>query len=347
MWLERKYIGIISGRLEKFKQVNQKLWNFRCPICGDSSKHAQKARGYIFEKDDGHFLYHCHNCNVTMDVDRLLQQLDPSTHKQYVIEKLKEKYEPKKEREKRERAKSDVEIFAEKMKPPKFISATALKHLKKISQLKHDHPAKQYVVNRQIPNPWHSKLFYAPRFKEFVNKLVPGKFDKDSLTREQPRLIIPFLDEDKNLIGFQGRAFDSLGIKYITIMLDDTAPKLFNLDQCKRDTWHYVFEGPIDAMFLNNTLAMAGGSFPEDYINEYTVFVWDNEPRHKDTLKKIEKTIKKGHNVAFFPDKYMTKDVNDMVLKEGADPYTIERELRFNTHQGLSAEMKLADWRKL
>ena len=49
LFVDTKYIHQISFRLRNFKQKSQKLWNFSCPICGDSQRNKTKARGYIYE----------------------------------------------------------------------------------------------------------------------------------------------------------------------------------------------------------------------------------------------------------------------------------------------------------
>ena len=46
--IDSKFIGLVSARLDKFKQVKSGLYNFRCPMCGDSQKHKNKARGYLY-----------------------------------------------------------------------------------------------------------------------------------------------------------------------------------------------------------------------------------------------------------------------------------------------------------
>ena len=335
MWLQQKYIGLISSRLERFRRVNSTSYNFRCPVCGDSTKNKQKARGYLFPKDGGGHLYHCHNCHITLGFDKFLKVVDNVLHSEYVQEKLIEKYGDK--------PKTEVEVFAEKMKTPKFVSATALKSLKKVSQLQYNHPAKEYIASRDIPTSYHFKLFYAPKFKKFVNSVIPNKFD--NINNDEPRLIIPFLNEDKNLIGFQGRAFSNKSVRYITIMLSDDAPKIFNLDSCDRSKKHFIFEGPIDAMFVKNSLAMAGQSINWDYCNENSVFVFDNEPRSPETCKKIEQAIDKGYSVVFFPNTIHEKDINDMVLAN--NDVDIESLLMNNIHNGLQAKLHLQNWRKV
>ena len=88
--IDSKYIGLVSSRLQKFKRVKADLYNFRCPICGDSQKHKNKARGYIYPlKADMNFK--CHNCGASTTFNNFLKTIDPTLHKQYVMEKFKER----------------------------------------------------------------------------------------------------------------------------------------------------------------------------------------------------------------------------------------------------------------
>ena len=86
--VDSKFIGLISPRLEKFKQVKPNLYNFRCPICGDSKKNKSKTRGYLYNiKADMNF--RCNNCGASMTFSNFLKELDPVIHKQYVFERFK------------------------------------------------------------------------------------------------------------------------------------------------------------------------------------------------------------------------------------------------------------------
>ena len=87
--VDSKYIGLISSRLQKFKRVKADLYNFRCPICGDSQKHKNKARGYFYQVKTN-TNYKCHNCGVSLSFNNFLKQIDTTLHKQYVMEKFKE-----------------------------------------------------------------------------------------------------------------------------------------------------------------------------------------------------------------------------------------------------------------
>lgn len=336
-WLDQKYIGIISSRLDRFKRTQQNIFNFRCPICGDSQKNKSKARGFLFTKDDGKYLYHCHNCNVTMGLDKFILSIDPTLHSNYVKERFESDVTGV------NRVKTDLQIFEEKLKKPKFISSTALKRLKKISQLEHNHPAKRYVISRGIPNPYHAKLFYAPKFKRFVNSIQSNRFEDTKY--DEPRLIIPFLDEEKKLFGFQGRSFSNLGLRYITIMLDDSKPKIYGLEECDRTKTHFIFEGPIDSMFVKNSIAMAGTSINWDYVNGNSVFVFDNEPRSKQICDNIQKIIDKGHKVSFFPEHVKGKDVNEMIMNDSS--IDITSVLSHNITSGLEAKIIFTAWKRI
>lgn len=334
LWLEQKYLGIVSNRLERFTRKKNNTYNFRCPVCGDSQKNKYKARGWVFpKKKEPGLLYHCHNCSVTMDVAKLIEMVDPIAYKEYVMEKLSESGESRK--------KSDAEILAFKMKTPNFIKTTPLKNLKKISQLSHTHPAKKYIDSRKIPTPYQAKLFYCPRFKEWTNTIIPHKF-KD-LDWDEPRLIIPFLDENNDLFGYQGRAFTNNSIRYITIMINENKPKIYGLDTCDREQPHYIFEGPIDSMFIPNSIAMAGGSIKYEWTNSNSIFVFDNEPRSVETCKKIEKCISMGYSVVIFPENVQQKDINEMIL----NGMSVLDVLKYNVSSGLEAKVLYTAWKRI
>ena len=86
--VDSKFINLLSAKLQKFKRVKSNLYNFRCPICGDSQKNKSKTRGYLYSvKADVN--YKCHNCGASMTFSSFLKQQDPILHKQYVFERLK------------------------------------------------------------------------------------------------------------------------------------------------------------------------------------------------------------------------------------------------------------------
>lgn len=340
-WIDVKYIGALAPRLSMFARKDDNIWNMRCPLCGDSRKSKTKARGYILGKG-GKFMYTCHNCNVSMPFGRFLEQVDPAAYEQYRRETFLERVgttdrivEPA----------PDISKFI----TPKFIKYTALADLRKISQLELNHPARRYVVKRNIPPAMHSKLFYAPKFKTWTNKLKPDKFDLSK--KDEPRLVIPFVDQGGNLFGYQGRAFFDVEPRYITIILDEEKPRVYGLDRIDLKQQVYVVEGPIDSMFLHNCLAMGGAHLDKTTTQiglkpERTTVVYDNEPRNKDIVAAIEKAIDKGYNVCIWPEDIQHKDINDMI-NSGMTSQQIEQLIDSNTYRDLLAKMKLTQWKKI
>ena len=340
-WIDVKYIGALAPRLAMFARKDDNIWNMRCPLCGDSRKSKTKARGYILGKG-GKFMYTCHNCNVSMPFGRFLEQVDPAAYEQYRRETFLERVGTT---ERIVEPAPDISKFI----TPKFIKYTALADLRKISQLELNHPARRYVVKRNIPPAMHSKLFYAPKFKTWTNKLKPDKFDLSK--KDEPRLVIPFVDQGGNLFGYQGRAFFDIEPRYITIILDEEKPRVYGLDRIDLKQQVYVVEGPIDSMFLHNCLAMGGAHLDKTTTQiglkpEKTTVVYDNEPRNKDIVAAIEKAIDKGYNVCIWPEDIQHKDINDMI-NSGMTPQQIGQLIDGNTYRDLLAKMRLTQWKKI
>lgn len=90
---------------------------------------------------------------------------------------------------------------------------------------------------------------------------------------------------------------------------------------------------------------MAGGSIDWKMVNNNSVFVYDNEPRSKETCNKIAKTIEKGHQVVIFPESIKSKDINEMILaKETSD---ITELLSMNISKDLEAKIIYTGWKKI
>jgi len=331
-YIDTKYINLLSGQLEHFKRKNDNLWNFRCPYCGDSQKDKTKARGYVFQKE-GSYIYKCHNCGQGANLSNLVKYVNPQLHKEYVLEKFKGGKQ------------ANTGVTNTYFKPKPKVEKKELKGLKRISQLRHDHPAKKWVENRQIPTDQHYRLYYAPKFYEFASQFKEFKTGHD-----EPRLIIPFLDVDGNLIAFQGRAFGKSELRYITIKVDENAPKIFGLEQIDRTKTVYITEGPLDSLFLDNAVAMAGSVVDQKTIDrigaEDLVFVFDNEPRSKEIINLMRKRIDDGFKIMIWNDHNNCKDINDMILS-GMSKVEIQKIINENTHFGLSAKTRLSAWKKI
>jgi hypothetical protein len=282
-------------------------------------------------------MYYCHNCGVSKKFSKFLQDNNLQLYEEYSMEKLKESGVPE--------VRKQIDSITQPEAFPDYLrSGSPLRMIKKISQLAWDHPAKTYVLDRKIPNFYHSKLYYCPKFYSWTNKLIPNKF-KDT-TKDEPRLIIPFIDENNKLFGYQGRSFQKdTKFRYITIMLDESKPKMFGLETVDFDKKVYVIEGPLDSCFVDNSVAMAGSDATLSMNDVNAVMVYDNEPRSIEIVKKIEKAIQASYGVVIWPKGIKNKDINDMILS-GMSTADIKLVIDQNTFSGLQANMALTNWRR-
>ena len=327
-YLDTKYINLASASLQKYKKVKNGLWTFRCPYCGDSKKNKNKTRGYIFQVKGDH-VFKCHNCGITRSFSNFLKDHVPHVYDEYVMERYKEgtigKNVPK----------PDLTQFVSK---PTLAKKTV--NLETLSSLNNFHVAKKYILDRGIPENKLNRLYYCPNFKEWSNT---QKQTFPDTTNDEARIIIPLNDTDGNLIGFQGRSLSpNAKMRYITVMLDENAPKLYGLDHINKNETIYIVEGPLDSFFLENSVAMCGSDVDirtlgwSDYI-----WVYDNEPRSRQITDKISKSIDAGDKVVIWPSAIKQKDLNDMVVSG----INVKSVIQSNVYQGLKGKLQLSNWK--
>ena len=319
--VDSKYIGLVSPRLQKFKKVKNNLFNFRCPICGDSKKNKSKTRGYFYTiKADVNF--RCHNCGASMTFSNFLKEIDTVLHKQYVFERFKD-------------GKSGRGTVVEEPKfnfqPPEF------KQKIDLPKADSNERAKEYLERRKL-NP--SDFYYTSKFKAWTNS---HKKTFDDFNYDEPRIIIPLFYK-KSWIGFQGRSLGPNSVKYITVIFNEHSPKIYGLDNIRTDAPVFVTEGPFDSTFIRNSIAMCGADGDVGKWGVSTpVWVYDNEPRSKEITSRISNNITNGESVVIWPNQIKEKDINDMVLA-GHDVQSI---VESNVYNGLKAKLQFNTWKRI
>lgn len=321
---------MVSASLQRFKRVKTDLYNFRCPYCGDSQKHQNKARGYLFKiKND--YVYKCHNCGVGRTFTNFLKDNNTMLHDEYVMERYRDGLTGKNSQTKEPKF---------EFKKPVFKKSKQDIQLQKISDLNISHPARQYLEQRKIED--LDYFFYCPKFKDWTNQ---QKETFSDMRGDSPRIILPLYTADKKLFGFQGRALSkATKLRYITVILDENQPKLFGLDKVNLNERVYITEGPFDSTFIRNSIAMCGSDVHVDRgVYRDIVWVYDNEPRNAEIVKRIIRTIDQGDPVVIWPKSISQKDINDMVLY-GHDVQSV---VESNTYSKLEATLKLNEWKKV
>ena len=319
--IDSKFINLISPKLQKFKRVKSDLYNFRCPICGDSKKNKSKMRGYLYAmKADVNFK--CHNCGSSMTFSSFIKHLDPVIHKQYVFERFKQ----------------GTTGRATVVEEPKFHFETPKFKTKiRLPKASENPSSDGYLTARKLDS---TQFYYAEGFKKFVNTL---KQTFEDTKYDEERIIIPLYYE-KNLIGLQGRSLGPSKVKYITVMINDDAPKIYGLDNIRKDAPVYITEGPFDSTFIRNSIAMCGADANVDRWGiSNPVWIYDNEPRNIEIVRRIGNTIDSGDSIVIWPNNIDDKDINDMVMS-GLDVQSV---IESNTYSGLEAKLKFNTWKKI
>lgn len=330
-YIDFKYVRLLSSYVRNFKVRNSNLVNFSCPICGDSVKNKNKARGFFIEKDRGYY-YHCHNCKISLSLGSFLKRVVPALYDEYIFEKYKS-------------IKETQEVVAKKIEP-------VLKEMKsnlaqRLDTLDDAHYCKQYVKARLIPEDKFNLLYFTADFAKLAEDLFPGRYKE--LKENDSRLVLPFFNKEGKVIGLQGRALNGDDkLRYATIRADEHTALLYGLERLDLSKRVYIVEGPIDSLFLPNSIAAATSDLERVVkimnIPDY-VLVFDNEPRNKEVMKVMEKAINNDRRVCIWPDSIEEKDINDMV-KSGMEPAKILDLIDHNLYNGLKAKLVFNNWKR-
>ena len=338
--LDVKYLRLVSSRLRNFKQKKEGLFNFSCPVCGDSKKNLTKARGYAFAKGNDYF-YRCHNCGVSTNVGNLIKHVDTTLYKEYVLERYSSG-----RTNNANSANAVLQISAPKF--GKLQKQKVFEHAEWCDKLPNQHFCLEYLKRRQIPKDVYKLLLFTSKYADFVTSIYP---EHGKQLINDARLVIPFYDENDDLIAVSGRALETSdnSLRYVTVRTNQSQNKLiYGLDRNKSSEKILLVEGPLDSLFLNNCLASgdANLALTAKEIDGDITLIFDNEPRNKEILKMMNKAIDTGHSMVIWPESMEGKDINEMVMS-GISPSEISDIISSNTFNGITAKLKFNMWKKL
>ena len=79
------------------------------------------------------------------------------------------------------------------------------------------------------------------------------------------------------------------------------------------------------------------------WVTGDTVWIYDNEPRNREIVSRIERTIDNGARVVIWPKDIQEKDINDMFLSG----LNVQSVVESNIFSGLEAKLKFNTWKKV
>lgn len=346
IWIDRKFLGFVSSKLEQYKQKNTDLYNFRCPYCGDSKKNKLKARGYVYRKSNDYF-YVCHNCGVSTTFAKFLEHVDGSTYRQYVLERYSSgetgNHNYKKPNFDSLKGNAFSRFQSTEIVPPKetYKKFNGLS----ILNLPPEHYARDYIQKRKIPEKYWEEILFVPKFRDFLDEEFP-EHTKDEVPNDD-RIVLLYTNENGEITNVAGRALSDSKVRYCTVKVSDEK-KVFGLHRLRKENRIYVVEGQFDSYFLPNCVASGDsnlGGLAAIFPNLDVVLVYDAQPRNKDLVKQIEKSIDKGYKVCLLPDSLPGKDINEMVIN-GVKIEDLMSLVTKYTYSGLTAKLEFTRWKK-
>ncbi len=338
LFVDLKYVQLLSPRLSGFHRKSDYLFNCRCFLCGDSQKKKTKMRGFFFRLKD-HLLYKCHNCARTLKMTTVLQHLDITLYKEYLLETYSDGHQPTKTSRR-----PQVSVPAIRFDT---VKQTTIENAERCDYLPEGHHCRLYLTRRQIPFSRWSLLHYTNDYEAVIRHHSPDNINK---VRPDSRLLIPFYDSYGSLIAISGRALGASELRYVTIRLAEGKDKLvYGLERVTLNQPLFVTEGPLDSLFFDNAIASGDANLmlaAQRVRHDDVYLVFDNERRNREIVEMMRKAIHAGYRVMFWSDTIRGKDVNDMILN-GHTKDELTQLILSQSVSGLTAQTKLSFWKKV
>jgi len=217
--------------------------------------------------------------------------------------------------------------------------------LDRLDSLPDDNIAVKYCRTRKIPEAKFSELYYIDDVRKIEQ--LSAKY-KDKMVGSEPKLVLPFYSRHGKLVGVTCRALGAETLRYIAIRIDDTQPMIYNLDRVDLTETVYCVEGPIDSLFIPNSIAIGSSDMKkiEPYIPKHkAVLIVDNQPRNSELLRIMKRAAKDDWSIVVWPDTVEEKDINEMILSGRTSTDVLDL-INKNTYSGLSLILKLNTWNK-
>ena len=284
---------------------NAGTYNSECPYCHEGSS-AGKKRRFFYMPEEG--LAYCHNCNASksgidfvkdvsgMTIPEILAESELHTESvEDIIKKsvVYKKYNPK-------------------SLPDDSINLFDVNQVSFYRENPVVKDALEFILKRRLDTAINKPRALWLSLTDYTHK---------------NRVVFPFytIDGSSKIDFYQTRALykqDEERAKYLSKTNSDKG--IFNIDRVTPDIEHiFLQEGPIDAMFLRNSVALAGIKPTDDQLESITnnfpmhkvAYVLDNQWVDKTSYKVTKDLLDRGHIVFIWPKGLERfKDLNDLCV---------------------------------
>jgi|TARA_R100000084_G_scaffold97943_1_gene52010 hypothetical protein len=316
-----------------------KTYQGGCPICREGKSWGKKRRLFYVIKDN---FFHCHNCGWHSNPTNWIIEVSSLTFEEVLEESKDYDILPKDVNEK-EINEYVKRIFSQKL-PDDSINLFDDTQLKFYNSNPIVQTAVKYIKDRMLDTACNKPKSLYVSLKDKTHK---------------NRLVIPFWNLNNKIIHYQTRTLlkndEKFKPKYLSKINSDKS--VFNIDKVTEELDKiYIFEGPIDACFAVNGVAVAGitenssslyTKLQYDQLNKFPfherVIVLDSQWQDQASKNKTKILLDAGVKVFIWPKKLgkRYKDFNELVIdnKINKVPSKIIDE---NTYTGLMGRVVLS-----
>ena len=316
-----------------------KTYQGGCPICREGKSWGKKRRLFYVIKDN---FFHCHNCGWHSNPTNWIIEVSSLTFEEVLEESKDYDILPKDVNEK-EINEYVKRIFSQKL-PDDSINLFDDTQLKFYNSNPIVQTAVKYIKDRMLDTACNKPKSLYVSLKDKTHK---------------NRLVIPFWNLNNKIIHYQTRTLlkndEKFKPKYLSKINSDKS--VFNIDKVTEELDKiYIFEGPIDACFAVNGVAVAGitenssslyTKLQYDQLNKFPfherVIVLDSQWQDQASKNKTKILLDVGVKVCIWPKKLgkRYKDFNELVIDNKINkvpPKIIDE----NTYTGLMGRVVLS-----
>lgn len=307
----------------------QNVFNAECPICREGKSAGRSRRLFYFPHKQ---YFYCHNCVQSWRPFEWVKEVTGWTFPE-IVSKNREKEQVLQVKPLVSTTKQAKPLVQVPDLPENSIDLTDPTQTSFYQNNKYIKLALDYCEKR--------RLFTATNTCKRFYLSLEDKVHKN-------RLVIPFISNNNKINCYQTRALtENQFPKYLTKFGEK---ELFGVNNIEEQIpYVFIFEGPIDSMFVKNGLAMAslaptGHQLQQinNLIGYEQIWVFDNDKNNKQTHKKIEKYVSEGKKIFIWPKEFSKfKDFNEICcsleLNEIPWKFVVK-----NSAKGSEAAIKLA-----
>ena len=327
------------GYYPKYNKFNN-VYQCSCPICKEGHSLGKKRRCYYIPKNDNIF---CHNCGWSSKPLKWIKEISGVSDAD-VIKELKEHV-------------PDIETVDVELEVKKYTTETLPKdsiNLSDSTQI--DFYKGTDILSTALLTIKNRRLDTAVNRPDSLYLSFVDKVHKN-------RLVVPFVNENNDIEFYQSRTLLNRDKKTKPKYLGrvNAEKTLFNIDKVSSDHENvYIFEGPLNAFFTKNSVAVAGitergRSFTSrqqqqlDSVLKWYNAVWilDSQWVDQASLVKSDILLQQGERVFLWPEKFgkKFKDFNDIAIICKIDEIKWDF-IQKNTFEGLEGIVRLSEIKK-